>query len=78
MKWLLSFNVEKCKIKHIGRNNARFMVNSSGDREILADTAAEKDLGVCISENLKSELQCAQSAEQGMTALRVIRRTFGN
>ena len=80
-KWLLSFNVEKCKIMHIGRNNPRFnysMMNSSGDRVILTETTAEKDLGVWIPENLKSELQCAKSAEKGMRALRLIKRTFSN
>ena len=50
-KWLLEFNMEKCKVMHIDINsnhNFRYWLNSS----LLAESNLEKDLGVLTSDTL--------------------------
>ena len=50
--WLLTFNINKCKTMHIGRNNARANYMLYGVD--LMETEVEKDLGILVSSNLKS------------------------
>ena len=45
-KWKMEFNVEKCKILHIGSNNPRHKYNMDGKE--LIETDKEKDLGILI------------------------------
>ena len=52
-KWLMSFNVDKCKVMHFGKNNPKrkyYMNNNE-----IKETTEEKDLGVIISNDLKSK-----------------------
>ena len=48
--WLLKFNIEKCKVLHIGKNNPKnnYMFLNS----ILNTCSTEKDLGVTFNEKL--------------------------
>ena len=54
--WQMSFNVDKCKVMHLGRNNLRskYCMNNT----TLDDTNEEKDLGVLISNDLKWSKHC--------------------
>ena len=45
-KWKMEFNVEKCKILHIGNNNPKHKYNMDGKE--LIETEKEKDLGILI------------------------------
>ena len=45
-KWKMEFNVEKCKILHIGSNNPKHKY--SMDEKELIETVEEKDLGILI------------------------------
>ncbi|XP_047141058.2 uncharacterized protein LOC124816081 [Hydra vulgaris] len=61
-RWLISFNKDKCKIMHFGRDNPKIKYNlkyNATETEIiqygLIVTSLERDLGVYISDNLKWE-----------------------
>ena len=49
--WKMSFNVNKCKIMHLGYNNPKH--EYSLDDIALAETVKERDLGVLIDNELK-------------------------
>ena len=48
--WQIRFNVEKCKIMHLGRKNMN-AIYSLG-REPLGESRMEKDLGVLVDDRL--------------------------
>jgi hypothetical protein len=50
-KWNMQFNLEKCKVMHIGRNNPEYEYHMNGTK--LNTTDEEKDIGVWITKNLK-------------------------
>ena len=56
-KWRMSFNADKCKVLHLGRNNERYgyVMNGGG----LGGGSEERDLGIIISEDLKPAKHCA-------------------
>ena len=56
----LHFNSSKCKIMHLGKKNVKEEYTMEGT--VLETTAAEKDIGVMIQENLKPSLHCARTA----------------
>ena len=45
-KWKMEFNVDKCKILHIGNNNPKHKYNMDGKE--LIETEEEKDLGILM------------------------------
>ena len=49
--WKMSFNVNKCKIMHLGYDNGKHEYNLNGT--ILSETIEEKDLGVLIDNKLR-------------------------
>ena len=65
--WLLSFNLDKCKIMSIGHaiDTVYIQIMSDGKKEVvLRKTEVEKDLGVYTSSNLKSSVQCKESVRK--------------
>ena len=50
-KWQMKFNVEKCKVMHLGGSNPRHSYSMDGIE--LATTSEEKDLGILVDEELK-------------------------
>ena len=73
-KWQMKFNVEKCKVMHVGYKNAE--VEYKLDGKALATVSEEKDLGVIISQDLKVSTQCGVAAKKGYQILGLINRTF--
>ena len=73
-KWEMTFNVEKCKVLHVGRRNKKFEYRM-GD-VVLSQTTVEKDLGVWMSGDLKSAYQCEKAAKLANAALGLISRSF--
>jgi hypothetical protein len=82
MKWQLTLNVEKCKTMHLGWSNQATMFQyemkcPNGQlSQILAETKEEKDLGVLISNTLKSSAHKAMAVNKANHILGLTRRSF--
>ena len=76
--WLLSFNVDKCKVMHIGKNNPKldYIMRTENENRILIETSEEKDLGVWITNDLKHEKQVIAASQRAMAVLCSVRRAF--
>ena len=72
--WLLPFNVSKCSILHLGRNNIK--ENYKLHQHYLSNSHTEKDLGVHIDEDLKFRRQAAYAVSKANQILGAIRRAF--
>jgi len=77
-KWLLDFNIEKCKVMHVGHKLATSYSISRADRTLcrLAEEDEEKDLGVILISDLKAGRQCREAAWKAVNVLRTIKRHF--
>ena len=67
-KWLLDFNIEKCKVMHVGHKLATSYSISKPDEILctLAEVDEEKDLGVILTNDLKAGIKTMQgSCSQG-------------
>ena len=72
--WQMSFNVEKCKVLHIGRNNDCYNYTMNG--KVLHSIDEEKDLGVVIHKSLKPSRHIAESVKKANRTLGIINRCF--
>jgi hypothetical protein len=66
--WGMQFNVQKCKIMHVGNNNPRYEYQMAGTT--LSVTEEEKDIGVTMSRNLKPSKHCRKAAGTAGAVLR--------
>ena len=73
-KWQLTFNADKCKVLHIGRQNRHHPYTLRG--ETLEDTAAERDLGVYVDAELKFRRQAAAAVSKASKVMAVMYRSF--
>jgi ribonucleases P/MRP protein subunit RPP40 len=74
--WQMLFNVEKCKVMHIGSNNLKVDYVLDGIK--LGVIEEEKDLGVFLCSDFKVGKQCRTAASKGNQILGMIRRNFTN
>ena len=58
--WQMLFNVSKCKILHMGKQNRGYNYTMDGRPLEVVDN--EKDVGVVIHNSLKPSIQCAKAA----------------
>jgi hypothetical protein len=72
--WGMQFNVEKCKIMHIGHNNPGYDYYMGGVK--LKVVEEETDVGVIMQKNLKPTKQCQKAANTATGVLRTIQRNF--
>jgi len=72
--WQMLFNVDKCKVMHIGYNNKKAEYVMDGVK--LERVTEEKDLGVIFSEDLKWEKQCSGAVSKANKILGMIKRNF--
>ena len=78
-KWLLAFNIEKCKVMHIGHDLLTKYTMADGDKITqLETTITEKDLGIWITNDLKPTEQCVQAARKAQSVLGMVNRHFKN
>ena len=68
------FNIEKCKIMHLGHNNRDHTYHMSNIN--LETVTEERDLGVLQSNDLKSGKHCADVVKAANRTLGMIRRSF--
>src|ERR1043165_9669850 len=73
--WQMSFNIEKCKVMHMGTKNSEVKYEIGG-RE-LVEVTEEKELGVVVCKDLKATKQCASAAKKryqvsGMISLAIM------
>jgi ribonuclease P/MRP protein subunit RPP40 len=73
-EWLMLFNVEKCKVMHIGFGNEKAGYMMDGVQ--LQEVHEEMDLGVLVQDNLKCAQQCAKVVGNANRVLGMIKRTF--
>jgi hypothetical protein len=72
--WAMQFNIAKCKIMHIGRNNPNFKYTMNGIE--LKEIEEEVDVGVLVHRSLKPTRQCEKAANTASAVLRLIQRNF--
>jgi hypothetical protein len=72
--WGMSFNISKCKIMHVGKNNPCYEYTMRGVK--LRGTEEEGDIGVVITKNLKPSEQCSKAAGRATSVLNQLKRNF--
>jgi hypothetical protein len=70
----MEFNVAKCHVMHIGKNNPQHVYTMGGQQ--LSTSKAERDVGVIISDSLKPADQCRKAAMTANAVLGQIQRAF--
>ena len=75
-RWQMKFNVDKCKVMHLGRDNSGgdYVMNGGA----LGTVSEERDLGVKITftSDLKASAQCAYVCARANRVLGMISRTM--
>jgi ribonuclease P/MRP protein subunit RPP40 len=79
--WLMPFNVDKCKVMHVGRahnksQHINTMACTDGTRKELEVTNAERDLGVQVSDDLKARGQVETAATMANRSLGRLKKSF--
>jgi len=72
--WGMEFNIKKCKIMHVGRNNPRFQYKMK--EQDLEETEQETDIGVIITNDLKPSRQCCRASNKAGAVLAQLTRAF--
>jgi ribonucleases P/MRP protein subunit RPP40 len=70
----MEFNTTKCKVMHVGKSNRQFQYIMSN--HTLETTSEERDLGVIVTNNLKSAGHCQSACQKANRVLGMIRRTI--
>lgn len=76
-KWQLSFNLDKCKVMHYGRNNIEYEYLIARERqEKMQTTSKEKDLGITFTGDLKFMEHIANTVKKANQMVGIVKRTF--
>jgi len=70
------FNVDKCKVMHIGYKNCCAENDTDGNK--LETVTEEKDLGVMVSDKLKWDKQCSEAVIKANKILGMIKQNFSD
>ncbi len=81
--WLMSFNIAKCKVMHVGsgkhKSTREYTMNDEeGVLSPLEVTTCERDLGVLVSSDLKLGDQCAAAAAKANWKFGVYKKAFAS
>ena len=68
------FNVDKCKVMHIGLNNNEAKYDING--KYLEEVTEERDLGFVLQNDLKCSKQCLMAVITANRVLGIIRRSL--
>ena len=74
--WQMKFNVDKCKVMHLGPRNMLWNYSMGGRH--LKEVREERDLGVIITNDLKVEAQCSAACVKANRMLGLLKRTLVN
>lgn len=76
--WQLSFNIDKCKVLHVGKTNPKHKYNMTLDNVVYEITSCgeEKDLGVIFDNMLLFDSHIQSSINKANRMLGLIKRTF--
>jgi hypothetical protein len=72
--WGMAFNIKKCMVMHFGARNQHYSYQMNGEK--LQESQEERDIGVCVSSNLKLSAQCIKAAQTATTVLGQLSRSF--
>ena len=72
--WPMLFNIDKCKVMHLGVNNTEVKYEMNG--KYLMDVTEECDLDVIIQSDLKCSEQCLKAVNTAKRVLGMIKRSF--
>ena len=72
--WQMLFNVDKCKVLHIGRSNPSSSYSMGG--KLLQAIDDEKDLGVTIHKSLKPSKHVSEIVKKANKTLGILSRTL--
>ena len=72
--WNISFNMSKCKVLHVSRNNLNHIYTMNGTPLVV--TAVERHIGVKISSNLKPSTQRIEADRRAREILTQITWVF--
>ena len=72
--WQIKFNIDKCKVMHIGSSNIVYGYEMNG--HVLQKVDSENDLGVIVSSDLKVSDQCVKAYAKTSRALGLISRNI--
>jgi len=77
-KWQLDFNIDKCKILHVGKNNPRckYQMNGSSLISSLIEVDEEKDIGVTFDTKLNFHNHINKCTSEANKLVGLVRRTF--
>mgnify|MGYP000361356293 CR=1 FL=1 len=82
-KWLLRFNIAKCKVMHVGRGvhkstQSYTMLDDDGIARTLEVTQVERDLGVLVSDDLTLGAQCRAAAAKAKWKFGALKQIFSS
>jgi len=72
----MPFNIDKCKVMHIGSKNMKMEYMLSGKK--IKETKEEKDLGVIFTDSLKPSTNCDKVCKAARKIVGLIRRNIIN
>ena len=75
----MQFTADKCKVMHLGTRNQKYSYTMNGfapGGTVLEPTEEEKDVGVRISNSLKSSAQCQAAAKKANQLVGQMARAF--
>ena len=76
-EWLLRFNLEKCKVMHVGHQfDTVYSLEGSNGKQLLETISKERDLGVIFTRDLKAASQCVKAAAKAHSVTGLVRRHF--
>ena len=75
-KWNLYFNVQKCKVMHIGKKNPLKDYTMGESNEPIQKCSEEKDLGVIFDSNLSFDPHIQKAISKSNQMIGLIRRSF--
>ena len=76
--WNLYFNVSKCKVMHVGKNNPgrEYVMKIDQNEQKITACAEEKDLGILFDEYLNFDKHIQKVINKANQMLGIIKRTF--